>query len=80
MFWGYLFVSQWHRDGTKSLHELTKAVSGEKRRQPRNEPQEKAAEKGLPGEVGARARYVFSWEASEEKFQERVISCVKCFS
>lgn len=45
MFWGYLFVSQWHRDGTKSLHELTKAVSGEKRRQPRNEPQEKAAEK-----------------------------------
>lgn len=34
---------------------------------------------GLPSEVGGKAKYMCSWEPSEEDFQGGVISCVKCF-
>lgn len=34
---------------------------------------------GLPGKVGGKAKYVCSWEPSEEECQGGVISCVKCF-
>ena len=32
---------------------------------------------GLPSEVGGKAKYMCSWEPSEEDFQGGVISCVK---